>query len=469
MRIRWHEGAIGALALFLPLIAGTACTSSDGPTEPKLGLVRVIVRTTGGDPDIGYEVHAGDQRLGVGSNGSLAFGLASGQQTVELADIADNCEVEGGARRTVTVNPRDTAVVSFNVDCYATGVEITTTTTGVDFPVTFGVSIAGQAPANVPVTGSTQFTRLAPGTYAVKLGPVAINCHVAGQAELQVTVTNRNITPVKFEIVCEVLVRAEEIAYVVDTVSESASFTELSVVKPDGTGQAQLAVGEFPSWSPDGKRIVYVSRECDFYYYYYYYCNGPLELMDPETGSKTRLLVTLSAATPAWSPNGNQIAYSDVGNGLLHIASADGNTDAIVSLSGLPRTRDPSWSPDGQTLAFTCTFTNGIQRICTSKRDGSQLLTVTPDSVASLDPEWSRDGKRIAFVAVFPGSHSQIAVMDANGSSLTRLTDGIDPAWSRDGSKLVFSRSNGLFIINADGTNLVRLTTGQHHEPAWRP
>ena len=466
MRIRWHEGAIGALTLFLPLIAGTAC-SSDRPTEPSLGLVRVIVRTTGGDPDTGYEVHVGDQRLGVGSNGSVAFGLAPGQQTVELADIADNCDVEGGARRTVTVNPRDTAVASFNVSCFATGVEITTTTTGVDLPGSFGVSIAGQALANVPVAGSTQFTRLAPGTYTVKLGPVAINCHVAGQAELQVTVTNRNITPVRFEIVCEVLVRAEEIAYVVDTVSGPTSFSELSVVKPDGTGQAQLAVGASPSWSPDGKRIVYVSHECDFYYYYY--CNAPLEVMDPETGSKTRLPVTLSAATPAWSPNGNQIAYSDVGSGLLHITSADGNTDAIVSLSGSPRTRDPSWSPDGQTLAFTCTFTNGIQRICTSKRDGSQLLTLTPDSVASLDPEWSRDGKRIAFVVVFPRSQGQIAVMDANGSSLTSLTDGFDPAWSRDGSKLDFSRSNGLFIINADGTNLVRLTTGQHHEPAWRP
>jgi TolB protein len=179
--------------------------------------------------------------------------------------------------------------------------------------------------------------------------------------------------------------------------------------------------------------------------------------------------VTFSASTPAWSPNGNQIAYSEGVNGVLHIASADGNADAIVSLSGSPRTRDPSWSPDGQTLAFTCTFTNGIQRICTSKRDGSQLLALTPDSVVSLNPEWSRDGKRIAFVVVFPGSRSQIAIMDANGSSLTRLTDGFDPAWSRDGSKLVFSRSNGLFIINADGTNLVRLTTGQHHEPAWRP
>lgn len=467
MRTRLHEGAIGTLFLILPLVAGIAC-SSDGPTEPKLGLIRVIVRTTGGDPDTGYEVHVGDHRLGVGANGSLAFDLAPGEQTVELTDVADNCDVQGGAIKTLTVHPADTVVASFNVNCFATGLEVTTATTGVDLPVTLVVSISGQIAANMPATGTRQFTRLAPATYAVKLAPVATNCHVAGQAELQVTVTNRNITPVRFEIGCDVLVRAEEIAYVVDTVTGSSPFSMLSVVKPDGSGQTQISLGEFPSWSPDGKRIVYVTRSCGFYYYYSY-CNAPLAVTDPESGFVTQLPVTFSATTPAWSPFGNQIAYSDASNGLLHITSADGNTDAIVSLSGLPRTRDPAWSPDGQTLAFTCTFTNGIQRICRSKRDGSQLLPLTPDSVTSLNPDWSRDGKRIAFVAVFPGSEAQIAIMQADGSSLIRLTDGTDPAWSRDGSKLVFSRTDGLFTINPDGTNLVRLTTGQHHAPAWRP
>jgi Tol biopolymer transport system component len=426
------------------------------------------VRTTGGDPDTGYEVHVGDHRLGVGANGSLAFDLAPGKQTVELTDVAENCEVQGGATMTLTVHSAETVVASFNVNCFATGVEVTTTSTGMDLPATFGVSIAGQTVASVPATGSVQVTRLAPSVYTVKLGPVATNCHVAGQAELQVTVTNRNITPVKFDIVCDPIVREEKIAYVLDTVSGSTSVAALSVVKPDGSGQKQIAVGESPSWSPDGKWIVYVTRACAFYYYYDY-CNAALVVMDPENGYHTQLPVTSSAGTPAWSPVGNQIAYSDLSNGLLHITSADGNADAIVSLSGAPRTQDAAWSPDGQTLAFTCSFTGGFQRICTAKRDGSQLLRLTPDSVTSLNPDWSRDGKRIAFVALRLGSAPQIAVMQADGSSVMLLTAGIDPAWSRDGSKLVFSRDDGLFTIKPDGTNLVRLTTGQHHAPAWRP
>ena len=86
---------------------------------------------------------------------------------------------------------------------------------------------------------------------------------------------------------------------------------------------------------------------------------------------------------------------------------------------------------------------------------------------------WSPDGRSIALTS--STSPSQIAVMAADGSRRRFIAFGADPAWSRDGTKLVFvarcssCSDDGLFEIDADGSNLKRLTTGHHIAPVWRP
>lgn len=81
-------------------------------------------------------------------------------------------------------------------------------------------------------------------------------------------------------------------------------------------------------------------------------------------------------------------------------------------------------------------------------------------------PVWSSNGNWIAFQSDREGSF-QIFVMDANGSTEKRLTDGIgdarSPSWSPDGSKIAFSLSreggrSHIYVVNADGTNLIQLT-----------
>ena len=93
-------------------------------------------------------------------------------------------------------------------------------------------------------------------------------------------------------------------------------------------------------------------------------------------------------------------------------------------------------------------------------------------------PDWSPDGRRIVF-AEFQPNATAIAVVDAANGSLVRLTDmgggfKTDPCWSPDRRRVAFARiakGSGIYVMNADGTGLKRLTNGGRTDrsPAWQP
>jgi TolB protein len=108
--------------------------------------------------------------------------------------------------------------------------------------------------------------------------------------------------------------------------------------------------------------------------------------------------------------------------------------------------------------------------ICIVNSDRTGLVTLKTVNAEEryVAPAWSPDGTRIAFT-ILSGGRGEIAIMAPDGSSVARLTDGYSPSWSPDGRMLVFARGNdGLFIINTDGSNLRRLTRGNHRAAAWR-
>jgi TolB protein len=114
-------------------------------------------------------------------------------------------------------------------------------------------------------------------------------------------------------------------------------------------------------------------------------------------------------------------------------------------------------------------------------------LTNSPDN--DMLPAWSPDGKRIAFVrSPQDFSDSEIYVINADGTGLTRLTNApgfdVSPSWSKDGKRIAFAStraaddprvnsndSTDVFVMNADGTGVTRLTFGprQDGQPAWSP
>jgi len=109
------------------------------------------------------------------------------------------------------------------------------------------------------------------------------------------------------------------------------------------------------------------------------------------------------------------------------------------------------------------------------------VLTRFPDDVFPSSPAWSPDGKTIAFARLKLGPNRQasgIYLVQADGSSLHRLTRDIDsyPSWSPDGRQIVFQRLTGFHVseitlMDADGSNQVSLTQGGWTDatPSWRP
>ena len=149
----------------------------------------------------------------------------------------------------------------------------------------------------------------------------------------------------------------------------------------------------------------------------------------------------------------------------------------------------PTWSPDGQRLAFLSYYDH-----TTGARDGVRLnvLDINDGQVWEVAhsafgaPQWSPDGGRIAFVhgqgpmraAFTPGNVLRVVTADGvHGSQVEVAVDVVsDPAWSPDGRRLAFAKADGddvaLFTMAADGADLQRIATVEIRRPyraPWRP
>jgi Tol biopolymer transport system component len=209
-------------------------------------------------------------------------------------------------------------------------------------------------------------------------------------------------------------------------------------------------------------------------------------------GSNRRQLTRSGAGTdynPTWSPDGRRIAFrttrgksfpGDTDPSNIFIINSDGSGERQLTLPHHDRRASgglfPAWSPRGDQIAFSTG--RGINLM---RPDGTvtKMLGIQGECSA-----WSPDGSRLVFCsnAIIRGAgvdNWDVFVMDADGTHLKRLTR--DPAqdypsvWSPDGKQIVFSSArNGtldLYIVNADGTKLRRITNdlGSEAANAWLP
>ena len=179
---------------------------------PTTGAVQVTTSAgTPADPD-GYRLLVdGVAALPIGVSASVTIpGLAPGNHTIGLGELAANCRVDGDNPATVTVVAGGTATVALAVTCdpvppSAGTLKVTTRTSGTD-PDTDGYSLTLDAGPGQPIgpTASVTIAGLSAGTHAVQLLGVAANCAVAGTGQRSIEVPGGGTAEVVFDVTCDI-------------------------------------------------------------------------------------------------------------------------------------------------------------------------------------------------------------------------------------------------------------------------
>jgi TolB protein len=150
---------------------------------------------------------------------------------------------------------------------------------------------------------------------------------------------------------------------------------------------------ENPTWSPDGKSIVFVMKTADSDWNIY---------RVRVDGSDLRRITQGSGWDPAYSLDGKSIAFVSTVEGKRQIStmSADGLNVRLLT-SGPAEHFHPAFSPDGGRIALT-SVENGASRIAVMDSGGKNSKFVTPAEQRSRWPAWRPDGKRIAYYVQGP-------------------------------------------------------------------
>ena len=213
-------------------------------------------------------------------------------------------------------------------------------------------------------------------------------------------------------------------------------------------------------------------------------------VMDADGKSEKQLTAGHNDGTPAWSPDGAQIAFfrytDDLNIRDIYAMNADGS-DIKQLTSGPENDIHPTWSPDGKQIAFQRSvweekdgkWKEISSAIYVMNSDGSDVRTLSEKGPPFFhgNPDWSPDGEEIAFEHPLPGDQvaADIWVIDADGSDWVKLDNRakLDPAWSPDGKSIAVTGWSGnlagIYVMDADGGNIQRLTElgSQARSPAW--
>ncbi|HZD51813.1 MAG TPA: Tol-Pal system beta propeller repeat protein TolB [Woeseiaceae bacterium] len=268
---------------------------------------------------------------------------------------------------------------------------------------------------------------------------------------------------------------ATRIAYV--TAEDNGGGDKLySLVVSDADGENAHTIMESPdpimspAWSPDGRQVAYVSFEG---------YESSIFLQTLRTGN--RILVSDEPGingAPSFSPDGRKV--------VLTLGGVDGNLDVYaMDLTTRDKTRlttnraidtEGTWTPDGRQIYFTSDRGGGPQIYRVPARGGTPER-VTFEGSYNARPRLSPDGSKLAMVHLDRGSY-RIAVMDLRDQSLLVLSTGRQdesPSFAPNSDTLIYATRPGvkgvLETVSADGLVRQRLTSGEGdvREPVWSP
>jgi hypothetical protein len=234
---------------------------------------------------------------------------------------------------------------------------------------------------------------------------------------------------------------------------------------------------ESVDWAPDGRRLAFSATTITTRSGY----NG-VHVIDTVTGRDRRIGST-DGFDLDWSPDGSRLAYVEFGlssfprpHGSIYVMKADGSGRRLLRTGTAYSDSSPSWSPTGTRIAYS-TRRNGRSSVYVIGLDGShRRLLVTRASA----PAWSPSGARIAYRAGCGG----VKLVTPAGKDVTPPGRPVRcraigvlgvPIWSPDGRKIAITTNKGIYVMDADGSDLTLVTTQTGKgifgigRPTWRP
>lgn len=275
-------------------------------------------------------------------------------------------------------------------------------------------------------------------------------------------------------------VNATRIAYV----TRAANRYTLRITDADGEGgQVALASPQpiiSPAWSPDGRRLAYVS----------FFTGKAVVMVQDVTTGEYRAVASFkgSNSAPAWSPDGRRLAVTLSRDGLSQLYLIDLQGDGGGGVRRLTQSSaidtEAAFAPDGRSLFFVSDRGGGPQIYRTpldmdapTAGPAANAERITFNGAYNISPAISPDGKRMAYVA--RGSGFRVMVQPLDGSSpalaVTDTNDDESPSFAPNGRLIIYAtRSQGrdvLMTTTLDGRIRTRLlSSGQDvREPAWGP
>lgn len=251
-------------------------------------------------------------------------------------------------------------------------------------------------------------------------------------------------------------------------------FKEIYVSHLDGSEKIQVTnnrtINLSPSWTPDGRSILYTS---------YKKGNPSLYLFDFFPGKETKFSSRTGLNLGGrWSSDGKLVAVSLERGGNTDIYLLDRSGKIVRRLThGQAIDVSPAWSPDGNHLVFVSSR-SGTPQLYIKEIASGNTRRLTYSGGYNTSPDWSAQGDKIAYTGRLEGRF-QIFTIDAQGGESRLLTSNSgnneDPSWSPDGRYIVFTSNRKgryhLYIMQANGENQQRLTGsgGDDTNPSWSP
>ena len=243
--------------------------------------------------------------------------------------------------------------------------------------------------------------------------------------------------------------------------------SDIYSVCPDGSHLSRLTEGpaweSYPAWSPNGERIAYAStlnaQDSQIY------------LMDADGKNVKQLTEDLINDRPLWLPGGEQMAFRTTdGDGLWWWRILDLESGEIKDYSQPSYDffwQTPAFSPDGTQVAVMslteqAARNDGSSQIHLLNAEGDFERAITWDTWANVSPVWSPDGEQIAFLSERDGTYNSFAlyVMDTHGDNLKKLSDAVFSessilSWSPDGTRIavdkLFMSDGGILLFDLEG------------------